>query len=264
MRPFPWLTLAPLVLALLGFCVGLVIFTVVVRRGGRFRTARIQQHGDSAILSSLLLEYSIWFLSQPVRFFTRLRVHPDVISWLGLLTTLAAVPAIGTGHFGLGGWLFLIGGMLDSVDGTVARNLGLEGDAGEFLDAALDRVADTGVFLGLFWYYRDHVALAGLVGVGLCASTLISYMRAKAEAMGVDCPRVILRRPERVVYLGNGMALAPILAAFIEPAAARPIYHLTLAAILLVAVLGTAGTIRTAVTTRRALAVRDAAKRRAA
>ena len=263
MRSFPWLTVLPLATIFIAFWVGLAVFAVLAKVRGRPHTERIDKHGGSVLLTSFAGEYAVWFLRQPVRLCTRLRIHPDALSWGGLLLSLAAIPCLATGRFGLGGWLFMFGAMLDSMDGTVARNLGLAGDAGEFLDAVLDRIADMGVLLGLTYYYRERLWAAALCAVALCASTMISYMRAKAEAMQIDCPRVVLRRPERVVYLGCGMAVAPVVAAFVEPLAPRPVYHLTLATVALVAVLGTVGTVRTAVNARRALRVRDAAARRA-
>ncbi|HEY3354271.1 MAG TPA: CDP-alcohol phosphatidyltransferase family protein [Polyangia bacterium] len=264
MRAFPWLSVVPLATIFVAFWVGLGVFALLAAARGRPKTERIEKHGGSVLLSSFAGEYAVWFLSQPVKLCTKLRIHPDVLSWAGLLLTLAAVPALVLGHFGLGGWLFMLGAMLDSMDGTVARNLGIAGDSGEFLDAVLDRVADMSIFLGLLYYYRDRLGAAALIAVALCASTMISYMRAKAEAMNIDCPRVVLRRPERVVYLGCGMAMAPVLAAFLEPGAAHPVYHLTLVAVGLIAVLGTAGTVRTGINARRALRERDAAAREAA
>jgi CDP-diacylglycerol--glycerol-3-phosphate 3-phosphatidyltransferase len=264
MHTFPWLTVLPLATVFLAFWIGLAIFAVLAAVRGRPRTERIEKHGGSVLLGSFAGEYAVWFLSQPVKLCTRLRIHPDILSWLGLLLTLGAVPAIAVGHFGLGGWLFMLGAMLDSMDGTVARNLGIAGDSGEFLDAVLDRVADMSIFLALMYYYRDRLGAASIVAVALVASTMISYMRAKAESMNIDCPRVILRRPERVVYLGCGMAVAPVFAAFIESGVAHPVYHLTLAAAGLIAVLGTAGTIRTGLNARRALRERDAKPRQAA
>ncbi len=263
MRPFPWLTVVPLAAVFVAFWIGLGVFALIAAVRGRPQTERIQKHGGSILLGSFAGEYAVWFLSQPVKLCTRLRIHPDVLSWTGVALSLAAIPCIATGHFGLGGWLFMLGAMLDSIDGTVARNLGVESRAGAFLDSVLDRVSDMSIFFGLIYYYRHLPAAALLCAVALCASTMISYMRAKAEAMQIDCPRVILRRPERVVYLGCGMAVAPVLAAFVEPLAARPVYHLTLAAVALIAVLGTAGTVRTGLIARKALRARDAAGRAA-
>jgi phosphatidylglycerophosphate synthase len=258
---FPWGTVLVLAGLFFAFWIGLGVFAVLTKVRGRPHTRRIEEHGGSMLLSSFAGEYCVWFLSLPVKLFTQLRVSPDVLSWLGLLLSLGAAPAVATGRFGLGGWLFMFGAMLDSVDGSVARNLGVAGDAGEFLDAVLDRAADMGIFLALFWYYQDRGSVAVLCGLALCASTLIPYMRAKAETMAITPARSMLRRPERVVYLGCGVVVSPILAAFVEPGVARPWNHVALLALALIAVLGTVDVVRMGISVRRTLRQRDAAAR---
>lgn len=133
-------------------------------------------------------------------------------------------------------------------------------EAGAFLDAVLDRIGEFAVLCGVAFYYRDRPAALALCAAVLGVSALISYMRAKAEALGVQPPRVMLRRPERVLYLGNGLALSPVLAAFAEPLAARPWNHLFLAVAAFVAVVGAAGLVRTSRAVLRTLRAREPAR----
>jgi hypothetical protein len=116
-RGFPYLSVVPLAAIFLAFILGLVVF--VLRGGGRrlAPSARLEAQGHSALLGRVAAEFGLWFMRGPVQLFTRLRVAPDAISRFGLALTLGAGVALGCGWFGLGGWLFLVGGMLDSSDG---------------------------------------------------------------------------------------------------------------------------------------------------
>jgi CDP-diacylglycerol---glycerol-3-phosphate 3-phosphatidyltransferase len=264
MSSFPWLSVVPLAAIFLAFWVGLAVFALRVRRYGRPQSARLEQQGESVLLSSFAAAYGLWFLSLPVRACIRLRIHPDALTWMGLVLSIGAAIAVGGGHFGLGGWLFMVGAMLDAIDGMVARERGLAGDSGGFLDSVLDRVSDMAIFFGLIFYYRDRALAAVLCAAALTASTLISYMRAKAGSMGLEPPRVMLRRPERVVYLGCSLALSPILAALVERQDPHPWNHLALLGVALIAVLGTAGVVRTLTVVRRRLSSRTRAEQDAA
>jgi CDP-diacylglycerol--glycerol-3-phosphate 3-phosphatidyltransferase len=253
MHAFPYASVIFLAMTFLGFMVGLAVFAWRVAGPSRPPSARLAAQGRSPLLGALASEFGLWFLGGPIRLLTRLRVSPDVITWLGLLLALGAGLALAGGWFGLGGWLFMIGAMLDSIDGHVARGLGRAGHAGGYLDAVLDRLADMAVFLGLMVYYANRRPAMVLCGIALVVSNLISYSRAKAEALGVEPPRVLLRRPERTVYLGCAIAVSPIVVAFAERGAAQPWHVAALAGVAFVAVLGAVGLVRMGAAVRRQL-----------
>jgi CDP-diacylglycerol--glycerol-3-phosphate 3-phosphatidyltransferase len=109
--------------------------------------------------------------------------------------------------------VFLIGGMMDILDGRVARETGLASKFGSFYDSTLDRVSEIVVYFSLYAYFRPlpdfwwvgYVVIAAMVG-----SLMVSYTRAKAEALGVECKVGLMQRAERVVLLGVGGALTPL------------------------------------------------------
>ena len=107
--------------------------------------------------------------------------------------------------------LWLLGaGFFDVLDGALARNNGLKGAFGAFWDSTLDRVSEAVVFGGLLLYYYQHQKPeALLLAFGVCIlSLLVSYTRARAEGLGIDCEVGILPRPGRVILLALGFFAA--------------------------------------------------------
>ena len=143
----------------------------------------------------------------------RNRVHPNIISSFGFIVTLAGAILIFQRSIIAGVVVFLLGGMMDILDGRVARETGLASKFGSFYDSTLDRVSEIVVYFSLYAYFRPlpsfwwvgYVVILAMVG-----SLMVSYTRAKAEALGVDCKVGTMQRPERVVLLGVGGLLIPV------------------------------------------------------
>jgi len=139
-------------------------------------------------------------------------VHPNTITAVGTLCTLAGGIIYGTGHIRTGGWFLSMTALFDVLDGTVARRSNRSSTFGAFLDSTLDRLADGALLGGLAVFYALNpvhrnvpmvvVCLAGLIG-----SFLTSYIRARAEALGVDAKVGMVQRPERFVLLSAPQAL---------------------------------------------------------
>jgi phosphatidylglycerophosphate synthase len=106
----------------------------------------------------------------------------------------------------VGGLLILASGSFDVLDGIIARTNGKRTRFGAFLDSTLDRYADSMLFIGVSWYFYIIGSLTGaLLSIGsLVGSLAISYARARAEGLGIDCKVGLLERPERVVLLAFG------------------------------------------------------------
>lgn len=138
-------------------------------------------------------------------------VHPNTITALGTLCTVAGGVIYATGHIKTGGWFLGLTALFDVLDGTVARRSNKSSTFGAFLDSTLDRVADGALLGGLAVFYAVNpthhnipmlvVCLAGLIG-----SFLTSYIRARAEALGLDAKVGMVQRPERIVLLSAPQA----------------------------------------------------------
>lgn len=152
-------------------------------------------------------------LNPVVETLVRNRVHPNLISSFGFLVTLAGAILIFQRSIIAGVVVFLLGGMMDILDGRVARETGLASKFGSFYDSTLDRVSEIVVYFSLYAYFRPlpsfwwvgYVVILAMVG-----SLMVSYTRAKAEALGVECKVGTMQRPERVVLLGVGGLLIPV------------------------------------------------------
>ena len=152
-------------------------------------------------------------LNPVVETLVRNRVHPNIISSFGFLVTLAGAILIFQRSIIAGVVVFLLGGMMDILDGRVARETGLASKFGSFYDSTLDRVSEIVVYFSLYAYFRPlpsfwwvgYVVILAMVG-----SLMVSYTRAKAEALGVECKVGTMQRPERVVLLGVGGLLIPV------------------------------------------------------
>src|SRR5258705_3752383 len=136
-------------------------------------------------------------------------VHPNPITTVGTVVVVGSGWASATGGMRLGGLLVLISGILDLLDGQVARKGGKMTTFGAFYDSTLDRIGEGAVFAGLIFYFltgplpadmKPRAIAAGLVA--LVASFLVSYTRARAEALGVENKVGIAPRAERILFLG--------------------------------------------------------------
>ena len=155
------------------------------------------------------------------------RVHPNLLTTLGFIVTLLSAWAFSVHHVRWAGFLILFGGFFDILDGRVARLTGLGSKFGAFYDSTLDRISEIVVFFGILSLYNDYrqelgdVGMIYLVMAAMALSLMISYTRARAEALGLDCRVGLVPRAERVVLIGgaalffgemnNGIALKVVI-----------------------------------------------------
>ena len=146
----------------------------------------------------------------PVRWLIRMRVHPNTISTMGFLVTVGAGILYHLDHVRFAGLFVLLGGIADIFDGRVARESGLASKFGSFYDSTLDRISEIVVFLGLASLYNtmrpdvQDLAMIYVILLAMGGSLMVSYTRAKAEALGFDCNVGFAQRGERVLLLGMG------------------------------------------------------------
>ncbi len=135
-----------------------------------------------------------------------LGVTADMLTITGLLLHAVAVPFIVTGHFVTAAVISVIAGVCDALDGAVARAGIGASKAGAFLDSTTDRMSEMLIWGALVIYMARHErwyeCVAVLVAMG--AAQLVSYTRARAEALGVECKVGLMSRPERIVVLNVG------------------------------------------------------------
>ena len=138
------------------------------------------------------------------------RLTPNAISLTGLLLNLAAAVLVTQRLFFLAGLAFIVGSVMDTLDGRYSRMSGKGTLFGAFLDSTLDRVEEGLVLTAVAWYFADSgdaFAAAACV-VTVLGSLTVSYTRARAEALGIECKVGLATRPVRVVILSIGLVFA--------------------------------------------------------
>jgi CDP-diacylglycerol--glycerol-3-phosphate 3-phosphatidyltransferase len=235
----------------------IVLYLVRVFLRGRARHARTDADGGSVFLNKSSMEMGYWLLDPAAAKLAGWRVTPNMV------TAFSAVPALGSGFavargwFGLACLLGTLGALADIVDGLLARHTGLASEAGEIVDAAVDRYGESCFLGGLAVYYRAEwiallLALAALIG-----SFMVSYTTAKAEAAGVPPPRGSMRRAERAVYLMVASGLTGLTRYFFAGAPWTLRDLPILAAVALVAVVSNISAVRRFAAVARALRSRE-------
>ncbi len=162
---------------------------------------------SSFTLTDRVRAWSKPFLAPVADFLARLKVSPNTVTICGFLGCVLVGIALGLGHPRLAGLLLIIFGPLDAVDGLLARRSQRQTKFGAFLDSTLDRYSEIAIFTGLVFYLlslgqRFAVVLAL---VALAGSLMVSYTRARAEALGFECKIGLLTRFERLVILTAGL-----------------------------------------------------------
>jgi CDP-diacylglycerol--glycerol-3-phosphate 3-phosphatidyltransferase len=138
------------------------------------------------------------------------RLTPNAISLTGLALNVLAAGLVWESQFFLGGVAFVVGSVMDTLDGRYSRMSGKGTPFGAFLDSTLDRVEEGIVLTAVAGYFalQGNRAGAAAVVVAVLASLMVSYTRARAEALGVECKVGIATRPVRVVILSIGLLFA--------------------------------------------------------
>src|SRR6266550_4446166 len=155
-------------------------------------------------------------IDQIVRALSLSRIHPNVLTFLGLLINIWAAFLLAAGRFQAAALVVIGAGLFDMADGRVARETNRVTRFGGFFDSVLDRYSDLALLMGLLVWYGSmnrpfYVVLTALV---MAASVMISYTRARAENSIPTCKVGFMERPERVVLLIIGALfdrMAPVL-----------------------------------------------------
>ncbi len=188
-------------------------------------TAKAGVTEGKPLLKERLRQAGRELLDPVARALAGLGVHPNLLTAVGCLLSLAAAFAFFVGAFRLGSLLVALGGLCDALDGPLARATGKASRFGAFLDSTLDRFGEAVVLAGIAGFYMAHLvelahqpalvlhefqrdlepetwARVSLIAMlALIGSFLVSYTRARAEGLGVDCRVGWFERPERIVLI---------------------------------------------------------------
>lgn len=188
---------------------------------------------EFVFLSEKNRERYLRIISPAGNLMARLGVHPNILSISGLILSLVAGLVYSTGSFFWGAWVLVLAGTCDALDGQLARQMGKESAFGAFFDSTLDRFGEVFVFLGLAWHFSGGAVFLGgewkntpdfqspiavlFIILAIAGSFMVSYTRARAEGLGVNCEVGWMQRPERITFLiiGSLVASIPVIGPFI-------------------------------------------------
>jgi len=230
-----WSALAPALLVTAWFVVGLAAFAIRSALWGMPRDGETTRLGGSPLVGEYLRHYFFWLVRPAWRAVERSGLPPLALTTLSVLLALASGVAAAAGRFALAGWLFIGSGILDTFDGRLARLRQSATPWGAAIDSTLDRWADSAVLAGLAWYYRETWVLVPVL-LSLAGTSIVPYVRARGEALGVLVKDGLMQRVERVMYLGGAVALSPVLEAIRFPADRRPMHWMAVAALCALAI----------------------------
>ena len=150
-----------------------------------------------------------WFEKPVVSLLIALKISADMVTVIGLLIAVVAAYFVSQGDFLLGGILVLVGATFDMLDGGIARATDSVSKRGALTDSVFDRVSEIALLVGLGMYFTSGVdasqtaVLLAMVAIG--GSLMVSYVRARAEGLGVKGTAGFLTRPERIVVTVVGL-----------------------------------------------------------
>jgi len=168
----------------------------------------------------LTLRKWIGYITQPIaKRISAIGITANMLTVTGLFIGIAAGICIALGYLKLACALILIGGSFDLMDGAVARVSNKNTPFGALLDSVVDRYSEGAIFLGIAIYFFLARMIGGLTltCLGLISAFLVSYVRARAEGLQLECKIGLMQRPERVILLSLGVMLQSLLVIKVSP-----------------------------------------------
>jgi CDP-diacylglycerol--glycerol-3-phosphate 3-phosphatidyltransferase len=142
-----------------------------------------------------------------VPFLSKIGITPDILTIIGCVVNIGAAALVAMNNLLVGGILTLVSGLFDILDGALARYTGKSTKFGALLDSTLDRVSEAVIFFGLVILYAGmgDLLMCSLAIAALIFSFLISYVRARAEGLDIECSVGFFTRTERVLIMAFGL-----------------------------------------------------------
>lgn len=168
------------------------------------------------ILPKKLISFTLDSLNQVAYLFVNLKIGPNALSFVALISGIGAGVLFFLKHPFWAGIMIVICGLFDILDGKVAVNTNQKSLFGAIVDSALDRYSEFFIYLGLAAYFRNHWAL-WLTFWTILGSSMVSYTRARAEGLGIECKIGIMQRAERMLLLFLGAMIGSLFNIF-DPA----------------------------------------------
>lgn len=181
--------------------------------GNAAADAELARRGRSFLLGDTIRQGFAWWIGPFERWLAAGSVSPDTLTVAGCVACCSGALLVGAGDLTVGGFVVLASSAFDFVDGRIARRRGIANRGGEFLDSTADRYADAFCFGAAAFLLRENAWHLSAALLAFGATLIVSYTRAKAEALGVPLRGGLMQRAERVVLY----SAAAIFGAVLDP-----------------------------------------------
>ncbi len=193
--------LAPALVPVAYFLAAFFIYCGMVAIGRRPDTGERRKHSR---FFYFFIDYFLWILRPIERALLKNpRLTPNHLTFTSLAACASAGLSIATGHMATAGWLYILAGALDVLDGRLARATGHASKAGAFLDSVTDRWCELFVFTGFAWFLHESIWLLAVM-LAVTGSLMVSYTRARGESLGIALDGGAMQRAERIALVSIG------------------------------------------------------------
>jgi CDP-diacylglycerol--glycerol-3-phosphate 3-phosphatidyltransferase len=206
-------------------CVAFAVYCGLCAAG---RPPRVNDVKHNQLLGPFFARFLVWLISPLERLLIG-RVSPNAITIASLALCGITGAAVALGHLPGAVWLYVFAGVLDVLDGRIARLSNQQTPSGALLDSVSDRWGELFVFAGYLWFLHDSPWLVAVMSA-IGGSMMVSYTRARAESLGVAPSGGVMQRAERIVLVASGSLIAAWYGADADSSGAvEPILGVTMA-----------------------------------
>lgn len=202
------------------FMIGMfAYFSVCSALGRQPAVDGLNRRQFSEIIGPFLTAYFLWLIQPLERTLIAARVSPNLLTGISLLLCALSGLSAALGYLATAAWIYVAAGMLDILDGRLARATNRSSQAGAFLDSVSDRWGELFILSGFAWYLRGSLWLVAVM-LAVAGSVMVSYTRARGEGLGLKLDGGTMQRAERILVVSVGtlttawFAAAPSTAAF--------------------------------------------------
>ncbi len=228
--------LAPALVLSVATIASFLMYTTLCVIGRSPKVSGLNRRKFTSVLGPFIVRYMLWVLRPLERAVVALGIHPNAITFSSLIACASAGLGVASGHLATAGWLYILAGLLDILDGRLARATNRSSQAGAFLDSVADRWGELFIFAGFAWFLRDTIWL-GAVMLAVSGSIMVSYTRARGEGLSLVLDGGNMQRAERIALVSVGT----LLTAWFDAASSTAVYgpHIIGVALLMVGVAST-------------------------
>ncbi len=235
-------SLLPFIVLTGAWILSLIIFAFVYPK--RERTPNVLEREHPSFLGSFLREWSVWILRPPLLAFKAIGLTPNMITAISLALGFVSAYYYFLGRFATAGWILVASGALDMIDGSLARMTNRVSKEGAFFDSCSDRYSESAILTGIALYFaplrtitvfgeNTWLWLILLCILAMTGSQIVSYAKARGEAVGFSTNMGLMQRAERIAVLAIASAFYPFFRLLLVPRGIDEHWPILIALILL-------------------------------